>query len=52
MRFEKDSDAGEMVVKIVDNESEEVIRQIPPEELLKLTQRLEDLRGNLVDKVG
>jgi flagellar protein FlaG len=52
VRFENDSDAGEMVVKIVDNESDEVIRQIPPEELLELTQRLNDLRGNLVDTEG
>ena len=52
VRFENDSDAGEMVVKIVDNDSDEVIRQIPPEELLELTQRLNDLRGNLVDTEG
>lgn len=52
VRFENDNDAGELVVKIVDRETDEVIRQIPPEDLLKLTQRLQDLRGNLVDKVG
>ncbi len=49
VRFENDSDANALVVKVVDSETDEVIRQIPPEELLTLTQRLTDLRGNLVD---
>jgi len=52
VRFENDSKAGEMVVKIVDRESNEVIRQIPPEELMNLTQRMNDLRGNLVNAEG
>jgi len=49
VRFEHNTEANELVVKVVDNETDEVIRQIPPEELLTLTQRLTDLRGNLVD---
>jgi len=49
VRFENDNEAGELVVKIVDRETDEVIRQIPPEELLHLSERLADLRGNIVD---
>ncbi len=49
VRFENDNEAGELVVKVVDRDTDEVIRQIPPEELLDLTKRLNDLRGNLVD---
>lgn len=49
VRFENDERSHGMVVKIVDRENDEVIRQIPPEELLELTQRLNDLRGNIVD---
>ncbi|WP_320056014.1 flagellar protein FlaG [Desulfuromonas thiophila] len=49
VRFENDKDTSELVVKVVDSETDEVIRQIPPEELLGLTKRLNDLRGNLVD---
>lgn len=49
VRFEN-NDVGKLVVKVVDQDSDEVIRQIPPEELLQLTQRLNDLRGNIVDK--
>ncbi len=49
VRFESNNDANELIVKVVNSETNEVIRQIPPEELLTLTQRLTDLRGNLVD---
>ncbi len=49
VRFENDNEAGELIVKVVDRETDEVIRQIPPEELLDLTKRLNDLRGNIVD---
>ena len=52
VRFENNKESDELVVKVVDNETEEVIRQIPPEELLGLTKRLNDLRGNIVDTEG
>jgi len=49
VRFENDHETGEVIVKVVDRETDEVTRQIPSEELLELTKRLEDLRGNFVD---
>ncbi len=49
VRFEQDESSKQFVVRIVDRESGEVIRQLPPEELLGLKATLEDLRGNLVD---
>lgn len=52
VRFERDSDTNELVVKITDPETDEVIRQIPSEELLELSRHLEELRGNLVDTVS
>jgi flagellar protein FlaG len=52
VRFENDQEAKQLVVKVVDRETDEVIRQIPPEELMNLTQRLSDLRGNIVDTEG
>lgn len=51
VRFENDERAG-LVVKIVDRENDEVIRQVPAEEVLKLKSTLEDLRGNLVNTEG
>ena len=52
VRFETDKRTDDMVVKIVDRESDEVIRQVPPEELLDLMDRLADMRGNIVDEVA
>jgi len=52
VRFETDDDAQELVVKIVDTESDEVIRQVPAEEVLELSARLEELRGNIVNTQG
>ena len=52
VRFERDSGSNELIVKIVDSETDEVIRQIPQEELLELSKHLEELNGNLVDTVS
>ena len=52
VRFERDSDTNELVVKITDPETDEVIRQIPSEELVELSRHLEELRGNLVDTLS
>ena len=52
VRFERDSGSNSLVVKIVDSETDEVIRQIPQEELLELSKHLEELNGNLVDTVS
>ena len=49
VRFENDKRSGDMIVRVVDSESGEIIRQLPPEELLGLKERLDDLRGNIVD---
>ncbi|MBM9513152.1 flagellar protein FlaG [Desulfogranum marinum] len=52
VRFERDDTANELVVKIMDNETDEIIRQIPAEELLNLTKHLQEIRGNLVNTVS
>ncbi|MBI2399730.1 MAG: flagellar protein FlaG [Deltaproteobacteria bacterium] len=49
LRFEVDSDSKEVIVKIVDPENDEVIRQIPSEELLAIRKRMKDLVGVLYD---
>ncbi|HID02626.1 MAG TPA: flagellar protein FlaG [Desulfobacterales bacterium] len=50
VRFES-NEAQELVVKIVDSKTDEVIRQIPSEELIQLTKNLNELSGNMVDTV-
>jgi flagellar protein FlaG len=52
VRFEKDNEHNKMVVRLVDVDSGETIRQIPPEELIDLTEALQELRGNVVDITG
>lgn len=49
VRFENDQQTKEMVVKIVDNETQEIIRQVPAEEILGLRKALSEFQGNLID---
>ncbi len=43
LRFEADSQLKEVLVKIVDPETNEVIRQIPSEEMISIRKRMEEL---------
>ena len=49
VRFENDERSKQLVVKIVDRETNETIRQVPVEEVLELQAMMEDLRGNIVN---
>ena len=49
VRFEKDTKTDQLVVKIVDSTTHEVIRQIPAEAMLGLKKALDDLTGNIVN---
>lgn len=52
VRFENDERSDGLIVKIVNRQNGEVIRQVPSEELLDLSIALEDLRGNIVNTEG
>jgi len=52
VRFEKGDGTTDLVVKIFDNETQEVVRQIPAEELLNFKATFAELVGNLVDTKG
>jgi flagellar protein FlaG len=47
LQFSVDEDTGMTVVKVMDAETEEVIRQIPSEEVLAIAANLEEARGLL-----
>jgi flagellar protein FlaG len=51
VRFET-NDNQELVVKVVNSQTGEVIREIPGKELIELTKHLNELRGNIVDTTG
>lgn len=45
LQFEVDDATKEVVVKIVDSDSGEVVRQIPAEETLEFIKRMQELEG-------
>ena len=45
-----EEDSNEVVVKIRDGETGEIIRQIPEEEFLRLTNRISDFNKNILDQ--
>jgi len=49
VRFEIYKETDELVINLVDQETGDVVRQIPPEEILGLHKMLKDLKGNLVE---
>lgn len=52
LHLELERDLGITIVKVVDAETDEVIRQIPPEELVELSKNAKDLKGLLINKEG
>ncbi|MDP3488158.1 MAG: flagellar protein FlaG [Bacillota bacterium] len=50
LKFEKHEASGEYIVKVVNEDSQEVIREIPPEKTLDLLVHLRHLVGVLVDE--
>jgi flagellar protein FlaG len=50
IEFETDTDI--MIVKVIDGETGEVIRQIPAEELVALSRHAKDQKGLLINKEG
>lgn len=47
--FEEREELEDFVVKVMNKETEEVIRQIPPESMMKMVQRIQEMTGLLVD---
>ena len=50
LKIEIDKDTGIEVVKIVDEENKKVIRQIPPETMLKIAKYIDEITGLLFEK--
>lgn len=52
VRLHVDDNTGRVIAQIIDCDTREIIRQIPPEELLHMAARLNDLVGLLFDAEG
>jgi flagellar protein FlaG len=50
LQFRVDQATGEMVVTIRDDETGEVIRQVPGEDALRIAQRIEDSLSAMLDE--
>ena len=50
VQFTTDNESGTNVVKVVDSESGDVIRQMPAEELLSFMRNLTRMMGTFIDK--
>lgn len=48
IRFSIDEDSGKTVVKVIDRETQEVLKQFPSEEALELAKALDKFQGILV----
>lgn len=48
--FEVYEETGDLVVRIFNRETEELLREIPPEDLLELHKKIAELRGVLFDE--
>jgi flagellar protein FlaG len=45
LSFSVDDSTGDVVVQVIDGDSGKVVRQIPSEEILRLTERLDEMRS-------
>lgn len=50
IHFSKHEESGRLWVKVIDTETKKVIREIPPEEILEIVARLEEMVGLLIDE--
>jgi flagellar protein FlaG len=50
LTFTIDEDTGETVISIIDSETGEVIKKIPPDEILSLKKRIGEMIGLLLDE--
>ena len=52
LHFEKDEILNRQIVSVIDRESGEIIRQLPPEELLRAARNIDYMRGILFDDIS
>ncbi|WP_020613318.1 flagellar protein FlaG [Sediminispirochaeta bajacaliforniensis] len=50
LKFILNRDLGTIVVKVVDRQTDKVIKEIPPEELQRLHRRMKEAIGLLIDE--
>ena len=52
LKFEIDQESREILIKVIDNETDKVIKVLPPEELQRLHSRISETIGVLFDRLA
>jgi flagellar protein FlaG len=50
LEFKVDEDTHRIVVKVIDTETDKVIKEIPPEQIIELAAKIQEMVGLLVDE--
>ncbi|MDP2266849.1 MAG: flagellar protein FlaG [Thiobacillus sp.] len=50
LRFSLDQDTGHTVVRMIDTETEDVLRQFPSEEMLAISKSIDRMQGLLINR--
>ncbi|WP_157648584.1 flagellar protein FlaG [Thiobacillus denitrificans] len=50
LQFSLDQDTGHTVVRMIDTETEEVLRQFPSEEMLAISRSIDRMQGLLINR--
>jgi uncharacterized FlaG/YvyC family protein len=48
--FEVDEDTKRVIVKVIDTKTDKVIKEIPPEQIVQLAAKIQEMIGLLVDE--
>lgn len=49
LKFSVDSETGSLIIRVMDTTNDKVIRQIPPDVVLSIRQRMRSLLGDIFD---
>ena len=52
LEFSQAEETEDLIVKVVNPETEEIIRQIPPEAMVRMAKRMEEMTGLLISEWG
>jgi flagellar protein FlaG len=52
LEFSVDQDSSQVVVKVIDQQTKQVLRQIPTEEVLEIAKSLDKLQGLLIKQTA
>jgi flagellar protein FlaG len=51
LKFVIDQESREIIIKVIDNETDKVIKVLPPEELQRMHSRIRETIGFLIDRM-